>query len=87
MRLKRSFVDDRSNLDAKFAAQKLAFGPLMFQAARVLRDTGALLFLKDRGQEGCTAEDLAERTELTLYASRVLLEAVTHAPGDPDPDR
>ena len=79
MRVKRSFVDNQSTLDAKFAAQKLAFGPLMFQAARVLRDTGALLFLKDRGQEGCTPEELAEETELNLYASRVLLEAALAA--------
>lgn len=73
--MSRSFRDDKSNLEAKFDAQKLAFGPLMFQAARCLRDTGALEYLKGQGLGGATAEMLSEGTELSLYAARVLLEA------------
>jgi len=69
-------ADDLSNLDAKYAAQRLAFGPLMFQAARVLRTSGALEALKGAGRAGLTAEELCERVEaLSLYAARVLLEA------------
>ena len=36
-RAARFAADGKSNLEAKFDAQKLAFGPLMFQAARALR--------------------------------------------------
>ena len=73
--MRRRFPDELSNLDAKFAAQKLAFGPMMFQAARVLRDTGALEFLHGRSPDGATAEELADQGDLSLYAARVLLEA------------
>lgn len=71
------FADDgKTTLEAKFEAQKLTFGPMMFQAARVLRNCGALEFLKDRGREGATAEELhAAVPSLTEYAARLLLEA------------
>lgn len=73
--MKRRFPDERSNLDAQFAAQRLAFGPMMFQAARVLRDCGVLEFLRGRALDGATAQEVAQHVELSLYASRVLLEA------------
>lgn len=60
---------------ARAAAQALVFGPLVFQAARVLRDSGALRELLQRGEAGATEEELAELTGLSLYAARVLLEA------------
>ncbi len=72
----RFAADDKSNLDAKFDAQKLAFGPLMFQAARVLRDTGALQCINASGRGGVTPEELEARVEcLSIYAARLLLEA------------
>ncbi|MGH1346089.1 MAG: methyltransferase [Nannocystales bacterium] len=61
-------------LDARAAAQALAFGPLIFQAARSLRDKGILRFLlSEKG--GATEEAVAEATGVSLYAARVLLEA------------
>lgn len=60
---------------ARAAAQTLVFGPLMFQAARVLRDCGALELLSGRGAAGATEEEVAQLTGLSLYAARVLLEA------------
>ena len=47
-----AFLDDQSNLDAKFEAQRIAFAPLMFQAARALRDLGLLAALKSLGMAG-----------------------------------
>jgi hypothetical protein len=48
----------------------------MFQAARVLRDTGALEVIKSRGRDGISAEELEREVEaLSIYASRLLLEA------------
>jgi len=34
--------DKKSALQAKFDAQKIAFAPIMFQAAKALRDLGIL---------------------------------------------
>ncbi|MCX4247041.1 methyltransferase [Paraliomyxa miuraensis] len=67
--------DRHDKTSARAAAQALAFGPLMFQAARVLRDSGALRELSTRGESGATEEELAGVTGLSLYAVRVLLEA------------
>lgn len=48
----------------------------MFQAARVLRDTGALQCIKASGRKGITAEELEAGIEcLSIYAARLLLEA------------
>ena len=73
--MKQRFPDKRTTLEAKFAAQRLAFGPMMFQAARVLRESGALAFLHGRAMEGATAEELAGEIEISDYAARILLEA------------
>ncbi len=61
-------------LDARTAAQVLAFGPLIFQAARVLRNTGVLDLLMKRS-EGTTDEEVATSTNMSVYSARVLLEA------------
>ena len=71
----QAFLDDSTNLDAKFTAQRLAFGPMMFQAARCLRDMGILEALKKRGTAGLSEAELAESTAVSVYGLRVLLEA------------
>ena len=48
----------KTGLQAKFEAQKIAFGPIMFQAARVLRDSGILAALQDSGA-GLTTDELS----------------------------
>jgi hypothetical protein len=73
--MSRLFDEDKSNLQAKFDAQKIAFAPLMFQAARVLRDSGALEAIKKNRRAGMTAEEIAAATGLSLYGARVLTEA------------
>lgn len=60
---------------ARFEAQKLAFAPLMFQAARVLRDSGLLGRAYGAGANGVVAEDLARETKVPIYAVKLLLEA------------
>ena len=67
--------DDRGKTDARAAAQALAFGPLLFQAARLLRDRGVLRMLLRVGEDGATDEEVARETNLSEYAARVLLEA------------
>jgi len=66
---------NRDSVAARAAAQALAFGPLVFQAARVLRDSGALSELMKRRDTGATDVEVAEFAQMSLYSARVLLEA------------
>lgn len=63
------------SLDHYLEAQRIAFGPLMFQAARVARDNGLLQAVEDAGREGLSPEGAASRAGCSRYAARVLLEA------------
>lgn len=62
-------------LDAQSLAQHLAFGPLAFQAALLLRDHGVLELGRRRGEDGFLAEEACEASKLSRYAVRVLLDA------------
>ncbi len=64
-----------ANTQARFAAQRLAFAPLMFQACRALRDCGILERLSAARQKGLTAREATAATEVPLYASALMLEA------------
>ncbi len=46
--------DKKSAFEAKEAAQWIAFGPVIFQAARVLRNSGILKLIEDSGSTGLT---------------------------------
>ncbi len=69
------FNSDMSNYDAKYEAQKIVFGPIMFQAAKVLRDTGILNLLRKHHEQGMTPETIAEELKMSRYGVKVLLEA------------
>ena len=81
LKRRKRFADDATNnLDARFEAQKLAFAPIMFQAARTLRETGALDYLNRQSARGTTPEEMERAVEgLSIYACRVLLEAALAA--------
>jgi len=66
--------DNKSALDAKSDAQKIAFAPIMFQAAKALRDLKILSFLR-REKEGATAAEIAAYANISEYGAIVLLEA------------
>jgi hypothetical protein len=66
--------DKKSALQAKFDAQKIAFAPIMFQAAKALRDLGILEILK-KNRKGLTKNEVAEELQLAVYGVKVLLEA------------
>jgi hypothetical protein len=55
-------------------AQELAFSPLLFQAAMLLRNRG-LLELLGRSASGLTVAELAQGTGVSLYGATVLAEA------------
>ncbi len=67
--------DTKTAFKAKEAAQWIAFGPVIFQAARVLRNSGILKLLEDSGKIGLTNEEIAEQVKLSNYGVRVLLES------------
>ncbi len=68
-------LDNKSAVQAKFDAQKIAFAPIMFQAARALRNLGILEILEQNRKEGLTIEQVAEKCNISNYGAKVLLEA------------
>lgn len=65
----------KSLLEAMAQVQALAFGPLLFQAARVMRDRGLLRELARQSPEGSTKGQLAVATDTSEYGVTVLMEA------------
>jgi ubiquinone/menaquinone biosynthesis C-methylase UbiE len=63
-----------AKLDPTLAAQAIAFGPLIFQAARVLRNSGILALLGDH-PDGYEDVEVAKLTSMSVYSARILLEA------------
>ncbi|EOD80582.1 SAM-dependent methyltransferase [Grimontia indica] len=75
-----SFQADPYNaLNAKTEAQKLAFAPIVFHAARTLRDLGVLAALDDAGSQGLNAAAIAGKTGVSEYGVKVLLDMAVSA--------
>ena len=69
------FEDEKlTAIQAKENAQRITFAPFVFQASRVLRNTGILKTVEDH-PNGITLENLAQIVKLSLYGTRVLAEA------------
>lgn len=66
--------DDKSSLQAQYDAQKIAFAPIMFQAAMSLRNLGILELLK-KSRKGLEIKEVAQKLSLSVYGVKVLLEA------------
>lgn len=70
------FENDRlSAVEAKSAAQQIAFAPFVFQAARALRDFGILAAIEAAGEDGLDVDGIQARVGHSRYAVRVLAEA------------
>ena len=67
--------DTKTAFEAKEAAQWIAFGPVIFQAARVLRNSGILTVIEVSGHTGLLLAEITEKVKLPLYGVRVLLES------------
>src|ERR1700686_2631887 len=67
--------ENKTALEAKGLAQWIAFGPVVFQVARVLRNTGILRILLEKGGGGLTPNEIREQVQLPAYGLRVLLES------------
>ena len=60
--------------DAQFRAQFIAWGPAIFQATRIMLKYGILEMLRDN-EKGLTRAEICQKTGLTDYAVKCLLEA------------
>lgn len=66
--------DQISALAAITEAQKIAFAPMLFQAALNLRESGILAALDESGKNGITLDELDNRCSLSRYAISILLD-------------
>lgn len=79
--------DSLSALDAITEAQRIAFAPMLFQAALCLRNAGVLTYLDRQGKRGATLDDITENSSINEYAASVLLDMglsgriITHKEG------
>lgn len=71
----KSYTADRlSARDAQRQAEFIAWGPVVFQVSRLMLKLGILSLLRD-SENGLTDVEVAEKTGLSLYAAKCLLEA------------
>ena len=70
-----SYITDKIRaVDAKFDAQKIAFAPLVFQAARALLELGILRSISDSGEKGQSLCEAAKAAGVSVYGVGVLAE-------------
>ncbi|WP_138481779.1 methyltransferase [Dyadobacter bucti] len=63
-----------SAIEAKYEAQKIAFGPMYFQAVIALRDLGILQFISSHRQ-GVSIDTIVEKLDVSEYGITLLIEA------------
>jgi hypothetical protein len=79
-------ADSMTLEEARFEAQKIVFGPLLFQATRLLRDLGILRELR-WARSGLALDEITAKVGVSRYGAVVLLEAglaagVVHTDGE-----
>jgi len=67
--------EKHSAVNAKFEAQKIAFAPFVFQAARALKNLGILEVIEKSGEAGILAPEISKKIGLSNYGVKVLVEA------------
>ena len=73
--LKKAYTaDSLSAKDAQAKAEFIAWGPVVFQASRLMIKFGILDMLRD-SECGMTRQEICEKTKLSDYAVKCLLEA------------
>ena len=68
-------TDKKSAIEAKEMAQFIAFGPVIFQVARFMRNSGILHEIEASGKDGLTIKEIVEKVQLPHYGVRILLES------------
>ncbi len=73
--LKDKYTKETMNArEAQRLAEFIAFGPVIFQTARIMLSTGIMDMLRD-SEKGMTIEEVADKANLSVYAAKCLLEA------------
>lgn len=73
--LRKAYTKDLlSAREAQRQAEWIAWGPIVFQASRLMLKFGILDLLRD-SDSGMTIAEVAEKTGLSIYAVKVLMEA------------
>lgn len=73
--LKKKYTKEQlSARDAQRLAEFIAWGPVVFQASRIMLKYGILDMLRE-ADNGLTRQEIVERTQLSDYAVKCLLEA------------
>ena len=67
--------DNISAVDARFEAQKIAFAPFIFHAARAMINLGLLAAILEGGAGGASIEEISEKCGISEYGCKVLVEA------------
>ncbi|HEV7380561.1 MAG TPA: methyltransferase [Dyadobacter sp.] len=63
-----------SAIEAKYEAQKIAFGPMFFQSVIALRDLGILDFI-NKNRKGVSIDTIVEKMDVSEYGINLLIEA------------
>ncbi len=67
--------ETKTAFKAREMAQWIAFGPVIFQSARILRNSGILVSIEQNGADGLSLAEVAAKVKLPEYGVRVLLES------------
>ena len=71
---KRYSKERLSAMDAQRLAHEISFGPIVFQASRLMIKFGILQMLLD-SEKGLSLDEITEKTKLSKYACQCLLES------------
>lgn len=66
--------DTKTALQSISDAQRIAFAPVVFQVTRTVRNLGLLEVLNE-SKDGITLKEIAEKTNISMYGIRVLMES------------
>lgn len=76
---KKFSPEGQSAFDARFEAQKVAFGPVVFQCVRYAWKRGILNAIAGHGERGVSTVDLAQDGRWSEYALKIVLETCLSA--------
>ncbi len=73
--LKKRYTKENLNArEAQRLAEFIAFGPAIFQTARIMLKFGIMDYLRD-SENGLTIEEVSSKANISVYAAKCLLEA------------
>jgi hypothetical protein len=67
--------DASSAMQAKFDALKISFAPITFQVTYAVLKLGILKLIDECGEQGISAQDVGKKLNISLYGTKVLLDA------------